>query len=73
MVRKMEIVLEKRGVHCVAELLDERAPKTCEAMWRAMPGGGQAYHAKYPGAALSQAQQPRRGRSSCASTMGCVL
>ena len=47
MVRKMEIVLEKRGVRCVAELLDDRAPKTCEAMWAAMPVGGQAYHAKY--------------------------
>ena len=47
MARKIEVVLEKRGVRCVADLLEEDAPKTCEAVWSALPQGGQAYHAKF--------------------------
>lgn len=47
MGRKIEIVLEKRRIRCVAELLEQQAPKTCEAVWRALPQGGQAYHAKF--------------------------
>jgi hypothetical protein len=47
MARYVEIMLEKRHVRCVARLLDEEAPKTCEAVWRALPQGGDIYHAKY--------------------------
>lgn len=47
MPRLMTISLEKRGVSCVAELLEKDAPRTCEAVWRALPLGGDAYHAKY--------------------------
>jgi hypothetical protein len=47
MGRKLEVVLEKRGVRCVAELLEQEAPRTCEVVWQALPQGGQAYHAKY--------------------------
>ncbi len=47
MVRRIEITLTKRAVSCVAELLDGDAPKTCAAVWDALPQGGQAYHAKY--------------------------
>jgi uncharacterized protein DUF3830 len=47
MPRFIEISLERRGVSCVAELLDKDAPRTCEAVWRALPLGGDAYHAKY--------------------------
>jgi hypothetical protein len=43
----MRITLESRGVSCVAELLDKDAPRTCEAVWQALPQGGDAYHAKY--------------------------
>ncbi|MBO2453727.1 DUF3830 family protein [Actinomadura barringtoniae] len=43
----MSITLERRGVSCVAELLDKDAPRTCEAVWQALPLGGDAYHAKY--------------------------
>jgi hypothetical protein len=45
--RYIEIMLEKRHVRCVARLLDEDAPKTCEAVWRALPQGGHVFHAKY--------------------------
>jgi hypothetical protein len=47
MSRLMSITLERRGVSCVAELLDKDAPRTCEAVWSALPLAGDAYHAKY--------------------------
>jgi hypothetical protein len=47
MPRFVTITLEKRGVSCVAQLLDEQAPRTCEAVWEALPLSGDAYHAKY--------------------------
>lgn len=47
MPRLMKITLEHRGVSCVAELLEKDAPRTCEAVWRALPQGGDIYHAKY--------------------------
>jgi hypothetical protein len=45
--RFIEISLDKRGARCVARLLDDRAPRTAEAVWNALPVGGDAYHAKY--------------------------
>ncbi len=47
MTRRIEIALEKRQVACVAELLDDLAPRTCAAVWDALPLAGDAYHAKY--------------------------
>ncbi|MGH3437837.1 MAG: DUF3830 family protein [Sciscionella sp.] len=47
MARYITITLDKRGVSCMARLLDEHAPRTCEAVWQALPLSGQAYHAKY--------------------------
>ncbi|HZC69536.1 MAG TPA: DUF3830 family protein [Jatrophihabitans sp.] len=47
MARQIEVSLDKRGVRCVARLLDELAPRTCDAIWDALPLSGQAYHAKY--------------------------
>lgn len=47
MSRLMSITLTHRGVSCVAELLDKDAPRTCEAVWRALPLIGDTYHAKY--------------------------
>lgn len=47
MPRRIEIVLEKRQVSCVAELLDDLAPRTCAIVWDALPLSGDAYHAKY--------------------------
>jgi hypothetical protein len=45
--RHVEIRLEKRGVTCVARLLDDRAPQTCAVVWDALPQGGHAFHGKY--------------------------
>ncbi|URN12109.1 DUF3830 family protein [Streptomyces radiopugnans] len=45
--RFIEVSLDKRGVSCTAKLLDDRAPVTCDAVWNALPLGGDVYHAKY--------------------------
>jgi hypothetical protein len=47
MARKIEIVLEEAAVRAVAELLDEEAPLTCDAVWNALPLSGPAFHAKW--------------------------
>lgn len=47
MDRFIEVTLRKRGVSCVARMLDDLAPKTCEAVWNALPQEGDAFHAKY--------------------------
>lgn len=46
----IRISLERRGVSCVAELLEKEAPRTTAAVWEALadgPLGGPAQHAKY--------------------------
>lgn len=47
MEKFIKISLQKRGVSCIAKLLVDEAPKTCEAVWNALPKQGQVYHAKY--------------------------
>ena len=47
MARYIDISLDKRGVTATARLLDDLAPRTCEAVWRALPLGSDVYHAKY--------------------------
>jgi Protein of unknown function (DUF3830) len=47
MSRRIEIRLERRGASCIARLLDELAPRTCAALWEALPQGGDAFHGKY--------------------------
>lgn len=47
MTRYLTISLDKRGVSCRAVLLDRDAPRTCRAVWDALPQSGSAYHAKY--------------------------
>ena len=47
MARYIDISLDKRGVTCVARLLDDLAPRTCAAVWDALPVGADVYHAKY--------------------------
>jgi hypothetical protein len=47
MARYIEITLERRNARCVAELLDAQAPRTCAAVWDALPQGGDAFHGKY--------------------------
>ncbi|HET7327929.1 MAG TPA: DUF3830 family protein [Nocardioidaceae bacterium] len=47
MARFVRITLEKRDVSCVARLLETEAPRTCAAVWDALPLSGDAFHAKY--------------------------
>jgi hypothetical protein len=47
MVRHLRVTLVKRSISCTAVLLDDDAPRTCEAVWSALPLGGAIYHAKY--------------------------
>ena len=47
MARYIEVTLKKRGVSCVAQLLDDLAPKTAEAVWQALPQEGDTFHAKF--------------------------
>ncbi|TLP97449.1 DUF3830 family protein [Nesterenkonia salmonea] len=47
MARYITVTLEKRGVTCLAKLLDDAAPRTCAAVWDALPQSGQVYHGKY--------------------------
>jgi hypothetical protein len=47
MPRHIEITLEKRRARCVAALLDQQAPRTCAALWDALPQAGDAFHGKY--------------------------
>lgn len=47
MSRYITITLEKRGVSCLARLLDEEAPRTAAAVWDALPQVSQVYHGKY--------------------------
>ncbi|HVL85866.1 MAG TPA: DUF3830 family protein [Pseudonocardia sp.] len=47
MPKLIRISLARRGVSCVAELLEKDAPRTCAAVWDALPQGSDAQHAKY--------------------------
>ena len=47
LARYIDIKLERRGVACVALLLDERAPTTCDLVWNNLPASGGLWHAKY--------------------------
>ncbi|MEU7468464.1 DUF3830 family protein [Streptomyces sp. NPDC044984] len=45
--RFLEISLVERGISCTARLLGDRAPLTCEAVWKSLPLSGDVHHAKY--------------------------
>lgn len=47
MDRFLKVSLEKRGVSCIARLLDAEAPRTAAAVWDALPLSGQVFHGKY--------------------------
>jgi hypothetical protein len=45
--RFITITLQTRGVTARARMLDEEAPRTCAAVWDALPLSGQVFHGKY--------------------------
>lgn len=49
MHRRIRFTFPTVGASAVATLLEDAAPKTCEAVWSAMPVAGSAHHAIYSG------------------------
>ena len=47
MARYLTITLTKSGRTWRARLLDDEAPRTCAAVWDALPQEGDVFHAKY--------------------------
>jgi Protein of unknown function (DUF3830) len=52
MARRIELVLKLKGVRAVATLLEDEAPRTCNAVWETLPIEGDTYHAKWAGREL---------------------
>src|SRR5215208_4813315 len=49
MARLVELALVARNVTSIAKLLDAAAPRTCDAIWSALPLEGPAWHTKTAG------------------------
>ncbi len=49
MARRIKITFTEENVSCIAELLEDQAPKTCAAVVAALPQQGEAHHATYSG------------------------
>src|SRR4051794_35706012 len=51
MTRYLELTLVGRAVSCRARLLDEQAPRTCQAVWDGLvePQENPAWHARHAG------------------------
>ena len=47
MSRFITITLDTRGVTCRARLLEDEAPRTCAAVWDALPLTAPVFHGKY--------------------------
>lgn len=47
MSRFITITLDRRQVSCRVRLLDEEAPRTCAAVWDALPLSAPVFHGKY--------------------------
>jgi hypothetical protein len=47
MARRIEIWFRKRNVRATATLIEDLAPRTCDAVWKSLPQEGDTYHAKY--------------------------
>jgi Protein of unknown function (DUF3830) len=52
MPRRIELSLKLKDVHAIATLLEDEAPRTCNAVWGALPIEGETYHAKWAGREL---------------------
>lgn len=62
MLRYIQIRLEKRRVVCVARLLDDEAPDTCELIWNELPQAGDIFHAKYASNEIYILRPPLQGQ-----------
>jgi Protein of unknown function (DUF3830) len=62
MARQIELYLVKKRVRAVATLLEDEAPRTCAAVWDALPLEGDTYHAKWAGRELYTLVPPLKSR-----------
>jgi len=60
LARKIAIVLVKNNVSAVAEMHEDLAPKTCKAVWNALPHEGEIRHAKWCGNEIWTMVKPTR-------------
>ncbi len=49
MAKRFQLTLLKNGVTASAELLEDSAPKTCEAVWKSLPMEEEAVHGAWSG------------------------
>jgi hypothetical protein len=49
MIRRLRLVLAAEGVEAFAELIEREAPRTCAAIWNALPFEGDLVHAMWSG------------------------
>ena len=52
MPRTLLLTIVERDVSAVADLLDDRAPRTCELVWERLPVEGRLVHGMYSGPEL---------------------
>jgi hypothetical protein len=52
MARRIEFSLKLKQVRAIATLFDDEAPRTCQAVWDALPFEGETFHAKWAGREL---------------------
>ena len=52
MARTLVFTILEEGISAVADLLDERAPRTCELVWERLPVEGRLIHGMYSGPEL---------------------
>jgi hypothetical protein len=57
-VRRIRVTLKASGVSGVAVLMDDRAPKTCDAVWSDLPIEGPVFHAKWANNEIYTIREP---------------
>ncbi|MBI4552547.1 MAG: DUF3830 family protein [Candidatus Latescibacteria bacterium] len=53
MAKRMRLTFMEEGVSVEAELLENEAPRTCQAIWDRLPFEGDAVHAIYSGSEIA--------------------
>jgi hypothetical protein len=72
MPRCIEFVAEDEGVIARAQLWDDRAPQTCELVWRMLPVTAHFHHAIYSGPELAMVL-PEYAEMGQENATSCVL
>ena len=62
MARRIELALKLKQVRAVATFLEDEAPRTCAAVWDALPIDGETFHAKWAGRELYTLVPPLKSK-----------